>query len=227
MALAAALEDPANPEALYVVYMKLAEIHGNHMPDAQLCQEYRDKAQSLKGVLAGEEGAAVGEDVNAGPGQNMEERESLAQRNVTFTSPENEKCEDNLRTCIIHGDTEDRCTDTNIGDNHNMHLDADVDAFGFETETIASQDSNFTESFDTAKEQMSDSSSSTDTLQTHHNQTDGKDFDTDHSVLSHHHKSDNTDAQNTPTDKQNTPTKEIDTYADDEYNQSYTTESHC
>ncbi|XP_074504260.1 SH3 domain and tetratricopeptide repeat-containing protein 2 isoform X2 [Sebastes fasciatus] len=227
LALAAALEDPANPEALYVVYMKLAEIHGNHMPDAQLCQEYRDKAQSLKGVLAGEEGAAVGEDVNAGPGQNMEERESLAQRNVTFTSPENEKCEDNLRTCIIHGDTEDRCTDTNIGDNHNMHLDADVDAFGFETETIASQDSNFTESFDTAKEQMSDSSSSTDTLQTHHNQTDGKDFDTDHSVLSHHHKSDNTDAQNTPTDKQNTPTKEIDTYADDEYNQSYTTESHC
>uniref|UniRef100_A0A3B5LRM7 SH3 domain and tetratricopeptide repeats 2 n=1 Tax=Xiphophorus couchianus TaxID=32473 RepID=A0A3B5LRM7_9TELE len=55
LALAAALEDKANPEALYVVYMKLAEIHGSHMPDAQLCQLYIDRAQSLKRVLAGVE----------------------------------------------------------------------------------------------------------------------------------------------------------------------------
>uniref|UniRef100_A0A8C3ATQ2 SH3 domain and tetratricopeptide repeats 2 n=1 Tax=Cyclopterus lumpus TaxID=8103 RepID=A0A8C3ATQ2_CYCLU len=51
LALAAALEDQTNPEALYVVYMKLAEIHGNHMPDAQLCREYRDRAEGLKRVL--------------------------------------------------------------------------------------------------------------------------------------------------------------------------------
>uniref|UniRef100_A0A3B3WL72 SH3 domain-containing protein n=1 Tax=Poecilia mexicana TaxID=48701 RepID=A0A3B3WL72_9TELE len=53
LALAAALEDKANPKALYVVYMKLAEIHGSHMPDSQLCQLYIDRAQSLKKVLAG------------------------------------------------------------------------------------------------------------------------------------------------------------------------------
>ncbi|XP_068570518.1 SH3 domain and tetratricopeptide repeat-containing protein 2 isoform X1 [Cebidichthys violaceus] len=226
LALAAALEDQANPEALYVVYMKLAEIHGNHMPDAQLCREYRDRAQSLKRVLAGEEGAAVGEenmkDAVTEPGQkkdedsgaDMERTESLLKTNCIFTSPENEKCEDNLlpRTGIIHRDTEDGYSDTNIGDNH-KNLDADgplVDAF--ETETVASHsysDSIFTESFDTAKEQISDSSSSTDTLQTHQNQTDGKDFDTDYhtpSQLPDNHKSDITrhtdsdiqDEQNNP-----------------------------
>ncbi|KAK6298075.1 hypothetical protein J4Q44_G00311300 [Coregonus suidteri] len=53
LALAAALEDRANPQALYVVYMKLAEIHANHMPDPLLCQAYRDRAQSLRRELSG------------------------------------------------------------------------------------------------------------------------------------------------------------------------------
>ncbi|XP_070769579.1 SH3 domain and tetratricopeptide repeat-containing protein 2 [Enoplosus armatus] len=246
LALAAALEDRANPEALYVVYMKLAEIHGNHLPDAQLCQVYRDRAWSLKRVLAGEEGAAVGEentdDADAEPCQKKEKdsdadterTESLVKRNVIFTfTPENEKCADNSfpRTCIMHGATEDRLTDTNRDTNgkedHNINLpDPDgpfVDAPGSEAETITSQsysDSIFTESFDTAKEQISDSSSSSDTLQTCQNQTDDKDadFDTDHSmpseipVITRH-----TDAQNTNSDiqdGQNTPTKETDAHAD-------------
>uniref|UniRef100_A0AAV2MLS3 SH3 domain-containing protein n=1 Tax=Knipowitschia caucasica TaxID=637954 RepID=A0AAV2MLS3_KNICA len=59
LALAAALEDPANPEALYVVYMKLAEIYGYHMPNNQLCQAYRERAQSLKRVLGGAAAAAA------------------------------------------------------------------------------------------------------------------------------------------------------------------------
>ncbi|XP_044062330.1 SH3 domain and tetratricopeptide repeat-containing protein 2 isoform X2 [Siniperca chuatsi] len=246
LALAAALEDQANPEALYVVYMKLAEIHGNHLPDAQLCQVYRDRAQSLKRVLAGEEGAAVGEenrdDADAEPGQkkekdsdaDLERTESLVKRNGIFTTPEDNSFP---RTCIIYGDTEDRYTDTNIGvpngkEDADINLpDADgpfVDAPGSETETIASQsysDSIFSESFDTAKEQISDSSSSTDTLQTCQNQTDGKDpcFDTDHSMPSQipvNHISDitrNTDAQNRDSDihdEQNTPTKETAAHAD-------------
>ncbi|XP_068451523.1 SH3 domain and tetratricopeptide repeat-containing protein 2 [Clinocottus analis] len=166
LALAAALEDQTNPEALYVVYMKLAEIHGHHMPDAQLCREYRDRAQSLKRVLAGEEAAAFGEE------------------NMKDTETENEKCEDNLLPrSITHGDTDEIGTDANIVDSH-MLLDADgplVDTFGSETELIATSnsDSILTESFDTAKEQISDSSSSSDTLQTRQNQTDGQDFDTD------------------------------------------------
>ncbi|KAM9413005.1 SH3 domain and tetratricopeptide repeat-containing protein 2-like isoform 5-T5 [Salvelinus alpinus] len=56
LALAAALEDRGNPQALYVVYMKLAEIHANHMPDPLLCQAYRDRAQSLRRELSGLEG---------------------------------------------------------------------------------------------------------------------------------------------------------------------------
>lgn len=246
LALAAALEDQANPEALYVVYMKLAEIHGHHMPDAELCQVYRDRAQSLKRVLAGEEAAAVGEenvdDADAEPGQkkekdsDMERAESLVKRNGFFTStPENEKCEESSfpRTCIIHGDTEDTFTDTNIGGtngkkDHNINPpDTDgpfVDASG----SIASQsnsDSIFTESFDTAKEQISDSSSSTDTLQTYQNQTDGKDSDFDTarympSQMPVHPTVDVTrhaGAQNTDSDIQderNTFTKETDARAD-------------
>ncbi|XP_070819394.1 SH3 domain and tetratricopeptide repeat-containing protein 2 isoform X2 [Chaetodon trifascialis] len=246
LALAAALEDQGNPEALYVVYMKLAEIHGNQMPDAQLCQVYRDRAQSLKRVLAGEEGAAAGgENVDNAvtePGHKgkkdsdaaVECTESSVKRNSDFTATsEHEKCEEHSfpRTSIMHGDTDDTCTDTNMGEtdrkeDHNVNLpDTEgtfVDASGSETETITSQsysDSIFTESFDTAKEQISDSSSSTDTLQTHHNQTDGKDCDTEHgmpSPIAVNHSSDttrHTDSQNTDSDiqdKQKTPTKEKD-----------------
>ncbi|KAG7464775.1 hypothetical protein MATL_G00169220 [Megalops atlanticus] len=54
LALAAALEDQENLRALYVVYMKLAEIHANHMPDAELSQAYRDSAQALRKELAGD-----------------------------------------------------------------------------------------------------------------------------------------------------------------------------
>ncbi|XP_045886985.1 SH3 domain and tetratricopeptide repeat-containing protein 2 isoform X4 [Micropterus dolomieu] len=252
LALAAALEDQANPEALYVVYMKLAEIHGNHLPDAQLCQVYRHRAQSLRRVLAGKEGAALGEenvdDADAEPGQkkekdfeaDVERTECLVERNGIFTlTPENENCEDSSfpRNYTIHRETEDQYTDSNIGDNngkedHNINLpDTDgpfADGPGSETETIVSQsysDSIFTESFDTAKEQISDSSSSTDTLQTCQNQTNGKDFDfdTDHSTpcqIPVNHTSDvtgHTEGQNTDSviqDEQHTSTKETDAHAD-------------
>ncbi|XP_018612031.2 SH3 domain and tetratricopeptide repeat-containing protein 2 isoform X2 [Scleropages formosus] len=54
LALAAALEDRENLKALYVVYMKLAEIHANHMPDTELSQAYRDNAQALRKELDGD-----------------------------------------------------------------------------------------------------------------------------------------------------------------------------
>ncbi|XP_039872493.1 SH3 domain and tetratricopeptide repeat-containing protein 2 isoform X2 [Simochromis diagramma] len=190
LALAAALEDQANPEALYVVYMKLAEIHGNHMPDAQLCQVYRDRAQSLKRVLAGLEGAAVGQenkdDADREAVQNMERNldadvgytENLVKSSSSFYSiPESVMNEDDLapRTRRMHVKSDNRCTDANLrlganGKTHHNYLPDSVDVSGSETDTIASQsysESIFTESFDTAKEDMSDSSSSTDTLQTH------------------------------------------------------------
>lgn len=189
LALAAALEDQANPEALYVVYMKLAEIHGNHMPDAQLCQVYRDRAQSLKRVLAGLEGAAVGQedkdDADSEAVQNMERNldadvgytENLVKSSSSFYSiPEGATNEDDLapRTRRMHVKSDDRCTDANRrlaanGKTHHNYLPDSVDVSGSETDTIASQsysESILTESFDTAKEDMSDSSSSTDTLQT-------------------------------------------------------------
>lgn len=53
LALAAALEDKESLSTLYIIYMKLAEIHANHMPDAELCKGYMDSAQSLRRELAG------------------------------------------------------------------------------------------------------------------------------------------------------------------------------
>nr|XP_020485390.2 SH3 domain and tetratricopeptide repeat-containing protein 2 isoform X2 [Labrus bergylta] len=236
LALAAAMEDQANPEALYVVYMKLAEIHGNHMPDAQLCQVYRDRARSLKRVLAGGEGAAVGrEDVenatDTEPGQRQEtdsDVECTERRSSFPLTSEDEKHEENSFTkpCLINGNTDDRCMDTTSGltaDKEGAEGDPpDVDGpfvDASEMETVASHsysDSILTESFDTAKEQISDSSSSTDTLQ-----TDGKSFDTAHRVHSHlpvQHAGDITrHSEDTHThselqDEQNTATRE--THAD-------------
>ncbi|KAM9850355.1 SH3 domain and tetratricopeptide repeat-containing protein 2 [Aulostomus maculatus] len=171
LALAAALEDHANPEALYVVYMKLAEIHGNHMPDTQLCQVYRDRAQSLKRVLAGEQNSAINmNDADTESGQ-MEENVDLehtehSDKGIFTSAAANENCELFPRTCMMQDEHDDPA------ENHPPDKDSSsVEASGSETETIAS-DSNFTESFDTAKEQMSDSSSSTDTLQTYQTQAE-------------------------------------------------------
>lgn len=236
LALAAALEDQANPEALYVVYMKLAEIHGNHLPNAQLCQVYRDRAQSLKRVLAGEENIGNA-DTESGQNQknasdaDMERTESSTERNV------NENCEDDSfsRTSMSQVDTEHGLTDTtlengNMKEDHSIHP-PDAENGSSETETIASQsysDSILTESFNTAKEQITDSSSSTDTLQTYQNQTDQNDFikghsdfNTDHNVSGQKSVTGDisgwTDSQNTDSNIQaveNTPTKESDVDAD-------------
>lgn len=245
LALAAALEDQANPEALYVVYMKLAEIHGNHMPDAQMCQVYRDRAQNLKRVLAGEESAAVVEenedDADTESGQKKEEDSDddmghTENKNSIFDSiPGHEKYEDGSapQTFMIHLGSDSKCTDANTGDtyvkeDHNL-CDTDgpyVDAS--ETGTIASQsysESIFTESFDTAKEQISDSSSSTDTLQTYQKPRDEKDsdFDIDHSMPTQiplNHPSDiagHADARDTDSDTQderNNRSKETNAKAD-------------
>ncbi|XP_036424873.1 SH3 domain and tetratricopeptide repeat-containing protein 2 isoform X3 [Colossoma macropomum] len=64
LALAAALEDSGNPQALYIIYMKLAEIHANHLPDAELSQRYMDSAQSLKRELAGHTDSSEAEHEN-------------------------------------------------------------------------------------------------------------------------------------------------------------------
>ncbi|XP_051514087.1 SH3 domain and tetratricopeptide repeat-containing protein 2-like isoform X2 [Myxocyprinus asiaticus] len=53
LALAAALEDKESLSTVYIIYMKLAEIHANYMPDAELCKSYMNSAQSLKRELAG------------------------------------------------------------------------------------------------------------------------------------------------------------------------------
>lgn len=53
LALAAALEDKECLSTLYIIYMKLAEIHANHIPDAELSKSYMDRAQSLRNELAG------------------------------------------------------------------------------------------------------------------------------------------------------------------------------
>ncbi|XP_058506149.1 SH3 domain and tetratricopeptide repeat-containing protein 2 isoform X2 [Solea solea] len=196
LALAAALEDQSHPEALYVVYMKLAEIHGNHMPDAHLCQVYRDRAQSLRRVLAGEDDPDT--ELNLQREQHsdveMAHTESLYKSTDSIPKDENYKGESSPRTCVRHVPAKDGCGDSDPGnahgkEDHHHHLPDTDGACGdrCETDTITSQsysDSIFTESFDTAKEQMSDTSSSTDTSQTYQNPTEGAepDFGTDHNM---------------------------------------------
>lgn len=177
LALAAAMEDRANPEALYVVYMKLAEIHGNHMPDAQLCQVYRARAQSLKRVLAGEENMFVAESDNSDPDVEC----------TNIPSPAGNGFKDNLfpSTCEEQQSAEDACSDIN---NVGKRSDSHCEAFMSETDTIGSRshsESILTESFDTAKEQISDSCSSSDTLQTDRSHADEKDFGNGHHLSSH------------------------------------------
>ncbi|XP_026881525.2 SH3 domain and tetratricopeptide repeat-containing protein 2 isoform X2 [Electrophorus electricus] len=65
LALAAALEDRGSPRALYVIYMKLAEIHANHLPDPELSHSYMASAQSLKGELADHTGCCGSEQDSA------------------------------------------------------------------------------------------------------------------------------------------------------------------
>ncbi|XP_014901059.1 SH3 domain and tetratricopeptide repeat-containing protein 2 isoform X1 [Poecilia latipinna] len=227
LALAAALEDKANPKALYVVYMKLAEIHGSHIPDAQLCQLYIDRAQSLKKVLAGIE-SSPDSDSNL-------KRENLSNAYTAYRKSANDTHSTfdfvdstAARARSVKTDSGKMLTDMNLegdyGQKDHSHCPGDIDSRYFdvsfsETDTIASQsysDSVITGSFDTAKEHISDSSSTTDTYQ---NPVEGKDseLDSDHSMpsqipanptgdLSRH-----TDARDTDSDipdEQSTPTKE-------------------
>lgn len=184
LALAAAMEDQANPEALYVVYMKLAEIHGNHMPDAELCQVYRARAQSLKRVLAGEESAAAREE-NMSGAESDNSNPDVECSNIPFPSVNEFKDTSFQRTCDMQKSTEDAYSDTNNVDGRSDgHCEASVS----ETDTTGSRshsDSILTESFDTAKEQISDSCSSSDTLQTDRSRTDEKDFGNGHSQSGH------------------------------------------
>lgn len=184
LALAAALVDQDHPEDLYVVYMKLAEIHYNHMPDTELCQTYRDRARSLKRVLAREDGSSVGENVMTEPGRQRTEdmdvdvgqTSGLFDRDSILDSiPEDDsyKVELSPRSCLRRA--ANKYTDGTEAQNHRPAGGPSVD--GCETDTIASRsysDSILTGSFDTAKEQISDTSSSTDTYQ---NPSDGRDTD--------------------------------------------------
>nr|XP_061793253.1 SH3 domain and tetratricopeptide repeat-containing protein 2-like [Nerophis lumbriciformis] len=163
LALAAALEDQTNPEALFVVYMKLAEIHSNHVPDDQLCKLYGDRARSLKKVLSGAEKSAVNEDIGK-------------------DTSEHDECDPFRRTCRTHVDTH---RDTEIqNDVGKRRRDEDSppitnNQFVDLPEFIASQsytESILTESFDTAREHMSDSCSSTDTVQTSPKRINGNDM---------------------------------------------------
>ncbi|XP_076018862.1 SH3 domain and tetratricopeptide repeat-containing protein 2 isoform X2 [Genypterus blacodes] len=235
LALAAALEDHTNPEALYVVYMKLAEIHGNHMPDDQLCQTYIAKAQSLKRVLANGREEHM-EDPGKEPGQIKEkildctqtchDASCVTQRKETHCAcltgsdstpdEENSDTRSASRTCSIHADTEAEGVETTAepvnGKDDNIHqppsdTDGYVDACGSEGELLASQscsDSIFTESFNTAKEQITGSTNSTDTLQTYpdhtepmHSSKDLSDFDSERSMPGGHRSCTRADAPNT------------------------------
>lgn len=218
LALAAALEDQTNPNTLYVVFMKLAEIHCNHMPDAHLCQAYRDRAQSLKRVLAfmGNSVAQM-ENMDDADRQPDRRREKCLDADMGYS----ERCQDRsghrLRT--TNTNSEERSADVNLGEDSSLKGQSHGPA---DTDSQSRSDSILTGSFDTAKEHISDSSSTTDTYQ---NPKDGKDseIDSDHSLPSQipaNHTSEVTghvDTRDTDSDTQgtlSTPTKDADSDAD-------------
>lgn len=158
LALAAALEDQANPQALYVVYMKLAEIHDSHIPDAGLCQVYRDRAQSLKRVLAGEDAAAA---AAFGQDEDVEHFECIDSNLTSVPDTIKSQTASLPTTSEPHKDS-----DTFNVDEKEKYANLKPSQTLATSASRSHSDSTFTESFDTAREHISDSSSSTDTLQT-------------------------------------------------------------
>ncbi|XP_076877184.1 SH3 domain and tetratricopeptide repeat-containing protein 2 isoform X3 [Brachyhypopomus gauderio] len=88
LALAAALEDRGRPDVLYVLYMKLAEIHATHIPDAELSLAYMTSARSLKRELSDAAGSRDPERdfTNAG----LSEAESLVLSSPVPSSPDSD-----------------------------------------------------------------------------------------------------------------------------------------
>ncbi|XP_061690631.1 SH3 domain and tetratricopeptide repeat-containing protein 2 isoform X2 [Syngnathoides biaculeatus] len=157
LALAAALEDRANPQALYVVYMKLAEIHSNHVPDVQLCQLYSDRAHSLKRVLSGAGDSAVNNNIGKD----------------TSADCDGDSFQKTCRMQIDTNSDNEIINEVDDGREDDCIPPPDISAF------ITSQsycESILTDSFDTAREHMSDSCSSTDTVQTSPKQINGNDW---------------------------------------------------
>lgn len=161
LALAAALDDPATPEALYVVYMKLAEIYGHHMPNAELCQVYRERAQSLKRVLGGAAGREEGQDNDRGECHQREEEDS-GLGCPEQTGGRDERVSRTSLPCvdIVIENTVDKEGNSEPG----------ADSYGVNAQepiaSLSQSESNFTESFDTAKEEITEASNSMDTSQT-------------------------------------------------------------
>lgn len=210
LALAAALEDQANTKDLYVVLMKLAEIYCNYLPDAQLGQVYRDKAQSLKRILAFM-GNSVSE-MDDADRPSDQKREKCLDADMRYA----ERCQDESAPslCTTLTNSEERSADMNLGEDSSLkgqsHGPADTDSQSY-------SDSVITGSFDTAKEHISDSSSTTDTYQ---NPTDGKEseFDSDHRMPTQvpvsHTSGVTRDTDSDTQDSQNTPTKDTDSDSD-------------
>ncbi|XP_058654744.1 SH3 domain and tetratricopeptide repeat-containing protein 2 isoform X1 [Onychostoma macrolepis] len=69
LALAAALEDKESLSALYIIYMKLAEIHANYIPDAELSKSYMERAQDLRKELAGYTDSSDTEETHQDPAE--------------------------------------------------------------------------------------------------------------------------------------------------------------
>lgn len=167
LALAAALEDPANPEALYVVYMKLAEVYGHHMLNAELCQVYRERAQSLKRVLGGATAGEEGQDNTNGERCQREEEDSGLGRPEQTGGDHISQEESVSRTSVASTDTQTASVDDTVENTVNegacnSELGADGPRVNAQ-ESIGSHSQS--ESFDTAKEEISEITSSGDTLQ--------------------------------------------------------------
>lgn len=69
LALAAALEDKESLSTLYIIYMKLAEIHANYIPDAELSKSYMERAQGLRKELAGYTDSSDTEETHQDPAE--------------------------------------------------------------------------------------------------------------------------------------------------------------
>ncbi|XP_072519550.1 SH3 domain and tetratricopeptide repeat-containing protein 2 isoform X2 [Salminus brasiliensis] len=138
LALAAALEDPGNPQALYIIYMKLAEIHASHLPDAEQSQRYMESAQSLKRELSEHPGSSNTENDN----MDRATPESADAKSTSYSNADSGSTDSGSGSSTLVGstttDTSQTITAQPVAD-HNKTAFADI-SHKEETDTCISED---------------------------------------------------------------------------------------
>lgn len=99
LALAAALEDEGSLQARYIIYMKLAEIHSNYLPDVELSQRYMESARGIKKELAARRDSSDTDDEY----MNQTTTEAVDAKSISHSSDESRSSDFSSRSSTLVG----------------------------------------------------------------------------------------------------------------------------